>query len=198
MELRWWLIGFWLLFFGLAMALPTYRIYRQTGVNPYRLGNTDSAHDFIGRLFRLVMLGSAVAVAIYAWLPLVYGGLGRLLWLERPILEILGLGLLGAALVWILMAQAQMGRSWRIGIDSENPTGLVQNGVFGRSRNPIFLGMRLMLLGFFLVMPNALTLALGLLGDALMQIQVRLAEEHLLRLHGQDYRNYKQQVPRWL
>jgi hypothetical protein len=56
------LTGFWLLFFVLAMALPTYRVYRQTGVNPYRLGNPGSAHDFIGVLFRWVMLGSAVAV----------------------------------------------------------------------------------------------------------------------------------------
>jgi protein-S-isoprenylcysteine O-methyltransferase Ste14 len=32
-----------------------------------------------------------------------------------------------------------MGNSWRIGIDEEKDSALVESGVFRRSRNPIFL-----------------------------------------------------------
>jgi protein-S-isoprenylcysteine O-methyltransferase Ste14 len=53
-----------------------------------------------------------------------------------------------------------MGASWRIGIDSANATELVSKGLFSVSRNPIFLAIRLALLGFFLVAPNAATLAI--------------------------------------
>ena len=67
------------------------------------------------------------------------------------------------ALIWVLIAQAQMGTSWRIGIDTENETMLITHGIFRLSR--IFLGMRGNLLGMFFVLPNVLTLVLCLLGD---------------------------------
>ncbi len=91
-----------------------------------------------------------------------------------------------------------MQESWRIGIDQDHQTMLIRNGLFGISRNPIFLGMRWMLLGFFLILPNALTLTLWLLGDALMQIQVRLEEAYLTQQHGLRYSEYKLQVKRWI
>jgi protein-S-isoprenylcysteine O-methyltransferase Ste14 len=72
-----------------------------------------------------------------------------------------------------------MGKSWRIGIDEERPATLVRQGVFGLSRNPIFLGMMVTLLGLFLSIPNAVTLLVLALGVVLIQIQVRLEEEFL-------------------
>jgi protein-S-isoprenylcysteine O-methyltransferase Ste14 len=91
-----------------------------------------------------------------------------------------------------------MGNAWRIGIDRTTATDLVQTGLFQYSRNPIFLGMRLNLLGLFLVLPNAAMLAIWLVGDVLMQIQVRLEEAHLHQLHGDAYHFYRQRVRRWL
>lgn len=96
------------------------------------------------------------------------------------------------------MAQAQMGESWRIGIDHEHQTALVRTGVFGLSRNPIFLGMTITLVGLFLAIPNALTALTFLTGVVLIHIQVRLEEEFLAQNHGQEYCQYKQQVRRWL
>ena len=127
-----------------------------------------------------------------------YNYLAPIVWLGQPFLIWVGIGLLLASLALILSAQIHMGNSWRIGIDREVKTQLVSEGIFGWSRNPIFLGMRLSLLGFFLVLPNAATLAILVLGDALMQIQVRLEEEYLFGLHNEDYRSYQKRVRRWL
>ena len=91
-----------------------------------------------------------------------------------------------------------MGTAWRIGIDTSNATDLVQSGVFRFSRNPIFVGIRMTLLGLFLVIPSAATLATLVLGDALTQIQVRLEEEFLAKTHGAVYEKYRRQVRRWL
>jgi protein-S-isoprenylcysteine O-methyltransferase Ste14 len=91
-----------------------------------------------------------------------------------------------------------MGLSWRIGIDTAHATELVQHGLFGVSRNPIFLAMRLSLLGLLLVYPAAATLALLVAGEILIQVQVRLEEQHLLGLHGDAYRAYCARVRRWL
>ncbi len=47
-------------------------------------------------------------------------------------------------------------------------------------------------------LPSAATLAVCVLGYALIQIQVRLEETHLARLHGDAYRQYQVKVRRWL
>jgi protein-S-isoprenylcysteine O-methyltransferase Ste14 len=192
------LLIYWVLLLGLAFALPTYRIYKLTGVSPYRLGNSASAHDFVGGLFRLILLSTMLLVMVYVFAAPLYNYTVPITWLENPTFRIIGLLLLTASLLWIIVAQVQMGKSWRIGIDTTTQTALVQHGLFALSRNPIFLGMRVSLLGFFLVMPNTLTLLTFVLGDVLMQIQVRLEEEHLARIHSAIYKDYLVRVRRWL
>ncbi|MGH9837592.1 MAG: methyltransferase family protein [Blastocatellia bacterium] len=187
-----------LAWFALAFAWRSYLIWKRTGRNPYRLGATDSAHDFIGVLFRLTMIACAGVVLIYSFWSEGYRFLAPIVWLQHPMLVVLGVALLLVSLIWILIAQQQMGESWRIGIDHEQKTALVSRGVFRLSRNPIFLGMRATLLGYFLVLPNAVSLAILVLGDALMQIQVRLEEEYLAHTHGEEYEQYRHQIRRWL
>lgn len=196
--LKLFLLVYMVLFFGAAFFWRSYRVWRRTGVNPYKLGGSDSAHDFIGRLFRVTNLAVLATVVIYASSDTLYQSLVPIPWLTHWVLVLIGVVLLLIALLWVLIAQAQMGDSWRIGIDSEVKTALVQQGIFRLSRNPIFLGMQVMLLGLLLVLPNAVTLAIAVLGVALIQIQVRLEEDHLLRLHGEDYRAYQRRVRRWL
>lgn len=192
------LFAYFLLFFGLAFILPTYRVWKSTGVNPYKLGSTDSAHDFIGKIFRLVMLACFLVVILFAFFPNVYQFLLPIPYLANDVLIIIGEALLLIALVWILTAQNHMRKSWRIGIDEDVKTELVQTGLFKISRNPIFLGMRIMLLGLFLVVPNAGTLVILITGELLIQIQVRLEEEFLTRTHGESYLAYQKQVRRWI
>ena len=98
----------------------------------------------------------------------------------------------------MIVAQAQMGASWRIGIDAAAQPPLVRSGLFALSRNPIFLGMRLALLGLFLALPTGATLAILLLGEVLMQVQVRLEEAHLGEALGEDYEAYRRDTRRWL
>lgn len=189
---------YFLAWFALAFAWRSYLTWKRTGRNPYRLGKSDNAHDFVGVLFRLTMAVSAGVVLLHSLSSKLYGYLAPIVWLQHPTLVMLGVVLLLVSFLWILLAQKQMGDSWRIGIDHEVKTPLVREGVFKLSRNPIFLGMRINLLGLFLILPNAVTLAVLVLGDALMQIQVRLEEEYLGRMHGQEYEEYRRQTHRWL
>jgi protein-S-isoprenylcysteine O-methyltransferase Ste14 len=192
------LVLYFLLFFGLAMILPTYRIWKTTGVNPYKLGSSDSAHDYIGRFFRFVIAGCGLVVIVFALFPNFYNALLPITQLERSNITIFGSSLLIFALIWVIIAQIHMRKSWRIGIDEDVKTELVQTGLFIISRNPIFLGMRIMLLGIFLVIPNAITLIILIAGELLIQIQVRLEEEFLTRTHGAAYLTYQKQVRRWI
>ncbi len=192
------LVLYFILFFGLIFILPVYRVWKSTGVNPYKLGSADTAHDYIGKNFRLVIIAYFLVVILFAFLPDIYQLLIPISYLANTYLTILGTTLLGIALTWILIAQIHMQKSWRIGIDEDVKTELVQNGLFKISRNPIFLGMRILLFGLFLMIPNAATLAIMITGNLLVQIQVRLEEEFLARTHGESYLAYRKQVRRWI
>jgi protein-S-isoprenylcysteine O-methyltransferase Ste14 len=187
---------YYLLFFAAAFAWPTWRVWKRHGVNPLVLPRDDSAYGLIGAWFNVLLLG------LFAMLGgLAFGVPQRLLapldWLSLRPVEIGGWAVLTISTVWIVAAQLQMGRSWRIGIDTREQPPLVKAGLFRLSRNPIFLGMRANLLGLFMVLPNAVTLAALLIGEVLMQVQVRLEEQHLSAALGDAYKTYALRVPRW-
>ncbi|MBY0414804.1 MAG: isoprenylcysteine carboxylmethyltransferase family protein, partial [Bdellovibrionales bacterium] len=97
-----------------------------------------------------------------------------------------------------VIAQIQMSNSWRIGIDEKNKTELMTFGLFNFSRNPIFTGMVVSQLGFFLYQSTPLNLSLLIIAFFLISIQIRLEEEFLLKQHGDIYLVFKNKVPRWL
>lgn len=180
------------------MFWRSYIAWKRTGINPYKLGNSDTVHDFVGKLFRLTLIASALIVLLFTFLEQFYGLLVPIPWLTLPALPMIGLALLVLALIWVLVAQVQMGDSWRIGIDEKSDSALIHKGLFGVSRNPIFLGMLVMLVGLLLILPTAATLAVTALGFVLIHIQVRLEETFLLEKYGGEYRMYQQHVRRWM
>src|SRR3989304_3528096 len=186
------------LFFGLAMFWRSYVAWKRTGVNPYALGNGDTVHDYVGKLFRFTLIATALIVLAFSLSESLYNLLMPIPWLNSSLLVGIGLVLLASALVWVLIAQVQMGDSWRIGIDEKTNSPLVLHGLFGVSRNPIFLGMLVMLVGLLFTIPTAATLIVTLLGFMLIHIQVRLEEPFLLDKYGEAYRVYQKRVRRWL
>jgi protein-S-isoprenylcysteine O-methyltransferase Ste14 len=198
MPLRYFLPLYLVAYFFAAFFWRSYIVWKRTGVNPLVFKVSDSAHDYIGRVFKILFAAVAIAVIIYAASDALYQYLVPIHWLENAWLKAAGIALLIASLAWTVLAQAQMGTSWRIGIDSERRTELVQGGVFSLSRNPIFLGMNCTLAGLFMTIPNALTLLALVLGIVLINIQVRLEEEFLIGSHGVEYEQYRRHVRRWL
>ena len=192
------LLAYIIIFFGLAMILPSYRVWKTTGVNPYKFGKSESTHDYVGALFRFTILAVALVVILFVFLPSLYEYLVPISYLSNSTLSNIGQILLTLAVAWVLIAQVHMQKSWRIGIDENVKTELIQTGLFKISRNPIFLGMRIVLLGLFLVLPNAATLVILFSGELLIQTQVRLEEEFLTRAHGEAYKAYRKQVRRWI
>ena len=195
---RYGLLGYFGLYFFFGFVWRAILVFRQTGTNPIVLPATDDAYGYVGRAFKLAMLACSGVVLAVTFVERADDWLGSYPALQGPMLLLTGWGLLLLALGWLLVAQAQMGTAWRVGIDTRQPTPLVQHGLFSRSRNPIFLSMRVALLGLVLVAPSAATLVLLVAGELLMQVQVRLEEQHLSGLHGERYATYCHRVRRWL
>jgi protein-S-isoprenylcysteine O-methyltransferase Ste14 len=198
MSLKYFLPIYLFLFVGVAFVWRSYIVWKHTGINPVTFKGSDNAHDFVGRVFKLGFVAVVLVVFVYSFFPYAYAYTAPMQWLEHRWVRSTGVLLLLLSLAWIVLAQSQMGKSWRIGIDTEHRTPLVQNGLFGISRNPIFLGMMLTLLGLFLTLPNAFTLLAFVLGVVLIGVQVRLEEEYLAHGHPDAYLKYRQRVRRWL
>ncbi len=187
---------YFIIYFGLAFVLKSVIVARRIGKNPLVLPKGDSAFGLIGLYFKLTLIAMFVYVMAFAFFPTWHDKFLPIISLDNFTLKYIGLGLLAIALIWTIVAQGNMKNSWRIGIDTETKTELVTTGLFKLSRNPIFLGMIMSLVGLFLTTPNALTGIFLILGYVLIQIQIRLEEEFLTKEHGQDYINYRQKVRR--
>ena len=181
-----------------AFFWRSFRVWKKTGINPVVFKGTDSAHDYIGRIFKLVFALIVIVVVVYSCWSNAYRFSMPIEWLEYYWMKWIGVAMLILSLIWTVLAQAQMGESWRIGIDEQHRTLLVKEGVFRVSRNPIYLGMMFTLLGLFIIIPNALTLLALILGFTLINIQVRLEEQFLRATHRLEYEEYRREVRRWL
>lgn len=196
-ALRYLLPLYLLIFFGAVFVWRTWRVWRSTGVNAYLIWRKTGVEGFVGRCFRIMPAMSALVVLAYAWSPDSMRAFGEIPWLISPALQLIGIGLLLGSFAVIVLAQSQMGHAWRIGIDDSAPTQLVTAGLFSISRNPVFLGVMINTIGFFLVLPNAVTLLVLGLNAALISVQIRLEENHLEASNGDLYRHYATTTSRW-
>jgi len=198
MSFRYFLPLYLFVYILVAFVWRSYVVWKHTGISPVTFKGSDNAHDFVGRVFKLLFVLILLVVFVYSFFPYAYVYTAPIQWLEHRWLRLIGVLLLLLSLLWIVIAQAQMGEAWRIGIDTEHRTLLAQNGLFAISRNPIFFGMMVTLLGLFLTLPNAITLLTFVLGVVLIGVQVRLEEEYLAQLHPEAYADYQRRVRRWL
>jgi protein-S-isoprenylcysteine O-methyltransferase Ste14 len=116
----------------------------------------------------------------------------------RPSLAYAGALLMLAATALMVAAQLQMGASWRIGIDAAARPGLVVGGLYRFCRNPIFLAMLLVVVGFVLLVPTWTSIAVLVAADALILWSVREEERYLRRTYGDDYAAYAARVGRFV
>jgi protein-S-isoprenylcysteine O-methyltransferase Ste14 len=185
---------YFIIYFGVAFVLKSVVVAKRIGKNPLVLPKDNSAYGLIGLYFKLTLIAMFIYVLAYAFFPTWHDNFLPIVQFNNQTVKYIGLTLLFISLVWTVIAQGHMKNSWRIGIDTDTKTELVTSGLFSVSRNPIFFGMILSLVGLFFTTPNTLTLIFLILGYVLIQIQ--LEEEFLTKEHGQAYIGYKQKVRR--
>lgn len=170
---------FFIVFFLLVFVLRSFLLWKKTKINPFTFNKGDDAHGFNGKIYGIISIIELAIVSIYAFVPSWHKYLLSFWYLENDNLVYVGWALLISSLVFVWFAQSSMKESWRIGIDEENETKLITNGLFKISRNPIFLGVIVANAGLFLVLPNAFTLLIVSLSIVSVNTQIRLEEEFL-------------------
>lgn len=172
------------------------RQYGSSGVMLFRSGRRrQHVRDGLFLVLLLLMVGQAVAAAIrpesLESLRAIYGPASST-W------QSIGAVLLFGGLVLLILAQVNLGASWRIGIEEAARPGLVTTGLYGVCRNPIFLAMLLVLGGFTMLVPTRLSLAMLVGAFIGVRLQALEEEAYLLRAYGDDYRAYARRVGRFL
>ena len=112
-------------------------------------------------------------------------------------LRIIGLIILALGVIAFTVSVLQMKDNWRAGVQREEKTELVTNGIYSISRNPAFLGFDLMYIGILLAFFNWLLCVGTCVVMVLFHLQiVNVEEEFLVEAFGDEYIKYRKKVCR--
>lgn len=111
----------------------------------------------------------------------------------------LGVLLILAGVVQNLLASAEL-RNKQTPVEfNETPTQLVTTGPFRHSRNPIYLGGLIVLVGMALLLGSLVTFFFPALLFLLLNfIYIPSEEKEMERIFGMEYIEYTRKVRRWL
>jgi len=155
----------------------------------------EKLRDALGVVLVLFLVGQAAMAA--AW-PASFAPVEASDHLVAEIWRVTGAALLFGGIALLMVAQLNLGASWRIGIEKGSSPGLVTSGFYRFCRNPIFFAILIMLMGYALLLPTRLSLAL-LIGTFIgMRQQVLTEEAYLCHTYGDAYRAYARRVGRFV
>lgn len=106
---------------------------------------------------------------------------------------------LGIAIIAAGMTQFARAKTTVNPIDLTDSTALVTGGIYRYTRNPMYLGLAFILLGWGLHLDspvNILLLAAFVL--VMTELQIKPEEAALRGLFGEEYEQYRRRVRRWL
>jgi protein-S-isoprenylcysteine O-methyltransferase Ste14 len=175
----------------LGMVLTRTFLLKRRGVKAMRFGALDKT-DFLIPPFAFFYFYVLFAAA-FGW-----PSVGARPFFRSEVVAWIGVLFCLAGLSLLAWSLISFGRSFRIGIDAEEPDELVVDGVFAWSRNPIYVAFGLVLIGEFAIFPNWIGLAYLAAAAALVHRQVLREEDYLKGHYGQAYEQYRRRVRRYV
>jgi protein-S-isoprenylcysteine O-methyltransferase Ste14 len=181
---------------GLWRPWLQYRRHGSSGLFLFRSGGLGiRLRDAAAVLAFILLLAQAVvAVAWPARLSSLVGPGTRI----DLVLYGTGGALLFAGLILLVVAQLQLGASWRIGIEDGAKPGLVTHGLYRVTRNPIFLCLLAIATGYTLMLPTVLSFAIVFGMYVGIRHQVAAEEAYLAATYGDAYHDYARRVGRFV
>jgi protein-S-isoprenylcysteine O-methyltransferase Ste14 len=142
----------------------------------------------------LIALGTAAAMSIPVWItghaprPTAWG-----------LATAAMLALLGSLAIAFAIQNLRQARTTVSPLDPNRTTELVTEGIYSTSRNPIYLGLLMILLAFAKFLDSG-WLYFGPLFffGFIDQFQIRPEEEELARKYGAAFASYRSRVRRWV
>ena len=130
----------------ILMVLIRVFLLRKMGIHAMKFGHMDK-RDFLIVPFVLLFFYLVLSSALH--LPT----LGTVLF-QSEVIGWIGVASCILGLLLFFLSLVSFGKSFRVGIDDENPGKLITTGVFAISRNPIYTAFGFILVGIFLIFLN--------------------------------------------
>jgi len=185
-----------ILFLGVGLFWRAWLHYRRHGHSGIIIFQSAGWQQLGGAVFFLLLLVLTIQALVVAVAPELLSGLQIVA--MPPAAVWLGAVLLLGGLLLLVAAQLGLGSSWRVGIEEGARPGLVTDGLYRFCRNPIFLGMFVVMAGLTVLVPTWLSLVFLLGGILGTRSQTLEEEDYLLRTYGDSYRIYAAKVGRFL
>ncbi len=176
----------------LLIIMVLFRVFqlRKMGIKAMKFGQMDKK-DFLIIPFALLFF----YIVFSSVLNLLQLG-GELF--SNEIARWFGVVLCMLGLIFFLLTLISFSKSFRVGIDEEQPGPLITTGTFAISRNPIYTAFGFVLLGIFLIFSNWILLLYLIAGIWLFNRQVLREEDSLKKIYGEEYIEYCKKVCRYL
>jgi protein-S-isoprenylcysteine O-methyltransferase Ste14 len=166
-------------------------LLRRTGTQAMHFGQLDKT-DFLIPPVALFYFYTVFAAA-FGW-PLA----SHQRFFQSAVVAWLGVALCLVGVLVLVLSLVSFGTSFRVGIDVDQPGRLVTKGMFAVSRNPIYVGFFVFLVGQLLVFPNWVPLIYLVAGTALFHRQVLREEDFMRERYGHIYADYCRHVRRYV
>ncbi len=180
------LLMVWMIGFGVVL--------RRGGVNPNAVAERGT------NWFQRGLIAGAGLLDLYLILRAPFPILDVWVLARASPAPIVAIGVLVAGAAIILASQSGMGRSWRVGVPAEknHVDALVTTGLHRLSRNPVYLGVMIFLLGALIAAPGPFTLFALVVSFVGLTIIIKQEERYLRERFGAEYEAYAQRVRRWI
>ena len=190
-QLRW-AVAAIVVMLGIYMAARS-ALLRKSGVNVNQL-----AAD--GNVAQRVIVVSGVMYDLYLLARALFPEVDGWTMTQAPPASFAALVTMLTGGAIMVAAQGGMGRSWRIGVpaNGNDIETLVTGGLNRLSRNPVYLGIMIFLIGTGLAAPGPLSLAAIVLSFAAFTFIIDREEKYLKDKFGAEYDAYAARVRRWL
>ena len=140
----------------------------------------------------------AISIALIMWLLSLYLPVAQLVtspWNKLGIGLMLVAGFLDFTSLYLFFKK----RTTPNPMKPQFTTGLVTNGLYKISRNPMYLGLLIILFGFAIYLGNLTAfLMLPAFYFVITEMQIKPEEQMLEEKFGEEYLDYKRKVRRWL
>lgn len=112
--------------------------------------------------------------------------------------KIIGLVIVAIGFIFLIVAQINLGNSWRLGIDTVHPGKLVTRGIYSISRHPMYVFFNLYFLGTFFLNANFIFLIYFVLIVVNLHFQALQEERFLKDTFEKKYTDYISKTARYL
>ena len=110
------------------------------------------------------------------------------------------IGLAIAFTGFVIMGKARdLFKKYKTTLDFETSVHLIDEGIFSKSRNPMYLGMFLLLLGISICFGNIISICIPFIFIILIAIIFIPVEEKMMgEIFGKKYQDYKSKTRIWI